>query len=761
MDFVNIGVLYKKMGELDLAMDYYSRARAIFKTTGKERSMFGAQLSHNIGVCLTDQKNYPAAIRELRAALDIRRTLLSPNDRRIVKNLWVLAQVYHDWQRYDRAIDVLQEARRLMITDTQSSWEEQIDVYSLLGRCHFQQQQLSKAQAYFETAQKVVFTDPQAVWESTNGRKRALWADLLRLTADVSHARYQSDAQLVHLQRAHEAYRQALELYRSARRQLRGTASNRSWLEQNYRHFDQAINNNLALARLQSPLPHWEEAFRWAEQCRALALRDAFQESQAEYFAQLPADLLQREHHLQSQLAKTEEAIFLAEEASAPDSVLLPLRAQLFDEQMALDSLIRHFEVTYPTYHQLKYDPPPLDLGQLQGQLSQDQALLQYFVGEDQLVVFLIRPHDFQVYQYPLDFPLADWVGEWRRAIHDFAADQEREKAREQYDRLALLLYKKLLAPLAPQLPERLIIVADGVLAYLPFEALLTAAPAYSGRFRQYDFLLRRHSISYAFSSTSWSQQRGHRPNAAEESGVLAVAPSFGSEEVSWSERAEGLGALRFNRQEAEGLVARWGGKLLLGEDASETQFKKHAGRYAILHLATHAKANDRVGDFSYLAFGQATDSLDNATLYARELYALPLRADLVVLSACETGIGELQKGEGVISLARGFSYAGAQSILTTLWRVSDDKAYRLMTDFYEALSQGQDKATALRNCKLNYLSNCRDREAHPFYWAAFVGMGNMAALNLGVPRPWWRGWGLGGLLVLGVMGLGWFSNRP
>lgn len=145
---------------------------------------------------------------------------------------------------------------------------------------------------------------------------------------------------------------------------------------------------------------------------------------------------------------------------------------------------------------------------------------------------------------------------------------------------------------------------------------------------------------------------------------------------------------------------------------------------------------NDKNSDLSYIAFTQHGDSTNQEELlYLRELYDLEIPADMVVLSACETGIGELQNGEGVISLARGFTYAGAKSIITSLWNVNDQKTADLMVDFYRNLKEGQQKDNALANAKRSYLQQTSGNLAHPFYWAGFIPIGNMDSIEL---TPTW-----------------------
>jgi len=133
---------------------------------------------------------------------------------------------------------------------------------------------------------------------------------------------------------------------------------------------------------------------------------------------------------------------------------------------------------------------------------------------------------------------------------------------------------------------------------------------------------------------------------------------------------------------------------------------------------------------YCYLAFTQTSDTLDRK-LYVRDLYNLKLNADMVVLSACETGLGELQQGEGILSLARGFAYAGAKSIISSLWSVNDKSTADIMTSFYSHLKEGKTKDDALRRAKLDYLS--QNPNAQPFYWAAFTAVGDMKPIK----RAW------------------------
>ena len=169
--------------------------------------------------------------------------------------------------------------------------------------------------------------------------------------------------------------------------------------------------------------------------------------------------------------------------------------------------------------------------------------------------------------------------------------------------------------------------------------------------------------------------------------------------------------------------------KIFRGIEASEQNFRENSQNYDILHLAMHAYINDSLPAFSRLAFSPVpneNDILKDGWLNTADIYNLKLdNVRLTVLSACNTGIGKMQKGEGLMSLARGFLYAGCPSIVMSLWEVEDNAGTQIMTSFYKNLKRGKTKDAALRAAKLEYLENVNSRLAHPHYWMSFKSIGD------------------------------------
>lgn len=488
---------------------------------------------------------------------------------------------------------------------------------------------------------------------------------------------------------------------------------------------------------------HATEAFKVMEKSKAVALYAAVRDLHARTYAKVPEAELEKMRRLQYQLAKIDAQL---EQASSEEDQIAR-RDKKLNLQASYNALIREFEKKYPDYYRLKYDQNVVGLEDID--LPEDQLLIEYFIGEDQLYAFVYskRGMPARLLQLPWSQKHNQWATELKNDIY-----QQNDQA---FTTKAFALYQALLAPiLAAEKPyKRLLIIPDGVLGYLPFDILLTqeVAPESSSNFRDFPFLMQQLAISHNFSLSMLREMQLKREKNTDE--LLAFAPSFpGSGTIAERSDRAVLGELFYNEEEATAALQSFGGRLIAEQQATKKQFLDLATRYRIYHIASHAVVDDERPNNSYIAFATAQDSSDNfSRLYSYEILAQSFPADLVVLSACETGIGKVVRGEGIMSLARAFSYAGARSLITSLWNINDQSGQLLMAEFYRQLSAGVPKDEALRQAKLIYLQNARDNaRTHPKYWAAFIPTGNMESLT----GSWSWQWGM---LILAGVGLAWF----
>ncbi|MDX2134659.1 MAG: CHAT domain-containing protein [Saprospiraceae bacterium] len=495
--------------------------------------------------------------------------------------------------------------------------------------------------------------------------------------------------------------------------------------------------------------------FELMEMNKGIALLELINNEEAMSVAGIPSAAIETCRRYAAIIHEAEKILF--ESSLQPilptDSLLIKKSAAFADANLDYAHYLDSLSGAFPQYHKLKYDHSTVSLTYVQDSLLQpDQTLIEFFTGDSAVYIFAVRPDTFAVHQIKRDpgFPLDSLVRQMRYGLTDYHVSQSTLPSYElstaqAYAQAAHALYEKLIAPVAPLIPKngKVIIVPDGILGYVPFDALLTSRPENPERYYNHDYFGNNHPISYAYSATLLREMRDKQHKNPPGQPMLALAPFFqGNPDalLTWTDAAaEALGlsgtrdsisALPASGQEIKDVAGPFKGQTWYGAKATIDSFQRHAGQYRILHLSTHGKANDRVGDYAWLAFAQPGDTLGFDKFYVKDIYNLALNADLVTLSACETGIGQLKRGEGIISLARAFAYAGAKSIVTTLWPVNDARTGELMRLFYRNLHKGMDKDTALWQAKKDFIQqHKKDGGAHPYFWSGFIPVGDMRKL--------------------------------
>ena len=477
-------------------------------------------------------------------------------------------------------------------------------------------------------------------------------------------------------------------------------------------------------------------AINWIEKYKAIELRHAFRRAEVRFTDQYQ-DLHDKHRKLQDSIRYL-EGMTLGE---GPDQD--SFATVLNQAKVNLDGWLAQIKTSHPEYYQLVYSSsdPKYEYNKI---LEKDQSLILFKVGREELFSIVIRPDTLVMVRSLFPDTLRKAIMRWRTATLRYGHegqynDEQALVALSQSNNAARHLYEGLIQPIKQFLSERIIIIPDGALGYLSFAALLEKEITEIRRIKDYPFLIHRHAIDYSVSIALYDEMR--KRASAKKRNLLTMAPVFDGAQ-------DELPQLPFNKKEASDIHEIFDGELLMGKAATVDAFVQRCSNYQLIHLATHGRANDQFGQRSYLVF--ASDSNAAMRLYAGDVYNLGLQADLVGLSACETGIGELSRSEGMISLARAFSFAGAKSVLSSLWTVNDKSTSQVMQDFYENLNAGAPKDRALQYASQAYLQSVNEAQAHPFYWSPFVLIGDVAPVHNTNTLPWILGIGI--LLVVGVL---------
>lgn len=345
------------------------------------------------------------------------------------------------------------------------------------------------------------------------------------------------------------------------------------------------------------------------------------------------------------------------------------------------------------------------DLKALFSKLENDKAMMvYYFMGSENLYFFILQNNQIGLNHINithLGIPrIAQFIDYFNRPdaiTNDISG----------YNHYGKDVYDLLKLP-SNSVYQNLIIVPDGILNFLPFEALITKESK-TTNFAKMHYLLNDFRIAY---NTSANIYLNSKPVSKSEKTVLGVFPVF--EKTAFE--------LRYSKKELESIRSSFKGKYLENSQASFSNFKNNAANYSVLHLSTHASSGDIETPASIKFY-------DQEILYS-ELYNLHINPDLVVLSACETGIGKLYKAEGAMSIARGFQFAGAQNLLFSLWKVNDFTTSVFISDFYKNVKKNVSYFEANTNAKFEYLNDksISNAKKSPYYWSSFVYYGSVSA---------------------------------
>ena len=749
----DLGLLYTHWGKKTDALEVFENALALPDISNITQSLLILNLSD---VLITEGKLDEAEEQLMKgeALMLAEQDSDEPNPRsaRSLAGIYLkLAHLQLKRNQYDEALSYFdQELEWLQAYYGLTQRREFGKNYIARAEVHVEQGAYEKAIASYQSALKTVLLDYNPEHLESLPTPESFYAENTILEALDGLA--QTYAEWFEEQQSNKPLELALKCYQMCyqveeilRKHYLYETSKLSNLEEGRSRSEQAIRVAQLLFKQTGQEHYLEEAFVFAERNRSSLLKEAFRTTQATEVAGISANEREEEQALKRVVSEAEELVFLLRSQGAADSLRQEAEQALLMARDSLKDWISVLEQKHPKYYQLKYADEVPQITALQSMLEPREQLLEFFVGSDRLYVFKIDQFGLRLHELPLPVQLSERVLQWRQSIENYQSPgQDRVALLEAYRKEAHQLYLDLLAPVISPMEDidRLIIISSGILDLVPFEALLSQAPAATASLKDYSFLLKKYTISYSYSaSLQWFLHQ--LPLSGQRK--AGFAPNF--------DGSSGWPSLSCSASMFDKVMASSNDDIYANQDANIAQFRAIANRYRLLHLATHAQANPDQGDFSFIVFGDGNGGYDS--LYAKDLYLYDLEAELVILSACETALGTLYNSEGVISLARAFHYAGARSVLTTLWRVNEGANCSLLEQFYAALGRGADKKDALRTAKLNYLEEADPRAAHPVYWAGFQLLGNPRPMKNTTP---WYLYGLGLVVLLG--GAWWFRRR-
>jgi CHAT domain-containing protein/tetratricopeptide (TPR) repeat protein len=778
----NIGLIYFKLGDSQNALEYYNQSLTLKKETGKNTRIGDTLL--NIAAVYTFLGEKERALESLKEALELQQS--TKDIRGEADTHYHLAYIHASLADTTQALEHYNQALRLHRTTGNKRGEAitldglGVAMYSMGQRqkaVEYHQQALDLQRATKDRRSEAATLEHLGYVHAMSGELEPAaryYNEALSLSQAVRDRREEANVLqgLARVERergdlpaARKRIEQAITIIEEVRGQT-DTQLRASYLGVKHDAYQFYIDLLMSMHRANPAAGNDAMALRVSEQAHARSLLEMLTEARANIRHGVDAALLERERTLSQQInAKAERQMqALGQNAKDRAALLSKEISELEDQHRQAQAAIRKSSPAYAALTQ----PQPLGLKEIQKQLDRGTMLLEYSLGDERSYVWTITPTSSKSHE----LPSREVIEKAARQVYGLLTARSQfktgETAQLKQERIALAdsqlsmsvknLSEMVLGPIGSELGvERLVIVADGALQYVPFAALssVSGQPADAASYRP---LIQDHEVISLPSASALAIQRQGllnrklAPNnvaiiadpvfSAADERVAAAARTVAPRRVPGDGAAETrilehlsddsgliIRRLKFTRQEADQILAEAPrAKNLKAIDFKANRATATGGelsKYRYVHFATHGFIDSERSDLSAIVLSLVDESgkPQDGFLRAHEIYNLNLPAELVVLSACETGLGKEIKGEGLVGLTRGFMYAGARRVVVSLWNVNDKATADLMARFYRGmLREKKTPAAALRAAQVE-MSHQKQWQS-PYYWAAFTLQG-------------------------------------
>lgn len=732
-DYIQLGIIYESTGDYEKAQEYYFMALEIKITNFGENHPDISIIYNNLGLVAKNMKSYSNALSYFNIALDIKKANYGDFHPEVALIYTNIATLNFDQKDYASAQENLERAISIIEAVFGDKNPNLVEPYLNLANIYYESLNDEQALYYFQKsliANIIDFYD-----EDYNVNPKAEnYYNLTKLLesfqgkAKAFAGKFNNTKETQNLEISCELYQLCDTLIDKIRQSTTTKTDKIAVGIKAAEIYGDAITTCLTANKvLPSDNYYLKMAFYFSEKNKAGTLLEAISGAQAQKFAGIPDSLLEQEKYLSEQIAYYEKQL-----AELPDVTLEEFyRNQLFINNENYRELIIDLEHDFPKYYEMKYSTKTASVSDIQQMLSDSTALRSYFLSDSIIYIFTITKNEIKIdiSQKPEDV-------ENQVQIFNSVITSSKSQNLLLYQKLAYNFYQLLFPTSLDVSIKKLIIIPDGILGTISFEALFTSE--YSGELKAYNtypFLIKNYAISYSYSANLlYSTFSNTLSLSRPAKDFLGIAPVFGEKNITYFNKAQ-VTELPGSEEEVNSIQEKFilnsfASDILINKDASETKIKyTNLTDYKFIHIATHGFVNSETPELSGLLLSKNDISGDDGVLYTGEIYNLKLNSDIVIMSACETGLGKISKGEGVIGLSRAILYAGSKNIIVSLWQVSDASTSQLMLDFYTnifydngSFNEIIDFSDYMHFAKLKMIEE--NLYSHPYFWSAFILIG-------------------------------------
>lgn len=627
-------------------------------------------------------EKYSKALEYTKKSLDTRLELFGKNNFNTIESQIDISKILLKLNDYDNALEYNNEA---LIANDLRSFNQQIANESL---------------------QPVDYLDNK------------LQIDATKTKADILLALYHKTKNKAYLLESNTFYKNAESLISSLRNTKRNYDDKIKFSSIVKSIYAKIVETKLLIHQLDSTLISLDSTFYFSEKSKANVIRELAKNTQVKKLSNVSSEILVLEKDIDSEIAKLTSNIIQEVSSEVKDTIkIYALEGRLFDLTKRKDSLESQIEKDFPKYYDLKYEKHVIDIKQLQKKLNQNTTFIEFLKSDNIIYTYIITKNNFSVEQLEVK-DLNSTIETLNSSISN--------KETTTYIETSKKLYNQLIKPIRKHfVGNRLIIVPDETLWHLQFDLLINSENNTSNNTPNY--LLLDYAISYANSASMLFEN--NQDNSSQNLLNECLAFSYTNNDSILKNSGVDLPG---SREEIKALSNVFKGKYLYNEQASESNFKTYVNSYKLVHLALHAEIDSLNPEIIKIRFSESSkNEKEDNILYGHELYTVNIPADLVVLSACNTGVGKINKGEGILSIGNAFQYAGAESLMLSRWEISDETTAKVMNYFYKNIKGGMNKSEALQQAKIEYLNTTDMFTSAPYYWGSFYILGDTGKINL------------------------------
>ncbi|WPP51186.1 CHAT domain-containing protein [Catalinimonas niigatensis] len=716
-----LGSIYLDMDSVEKALDYNTRAIQMARQNQLLESIDMSLHYNNQAVYHFQAKAYDSTIyyAQLAIANYIRSETLASSYQFLGNAYWGKGEMDKAFLNYQKSLELKES-----LFDEQHS--ELVTLYIDLGRAFETSGQVDSALYYFKYALKSgmrMEDSVKGVPDIQEGVDLASMPEALNYIVSLLIKQNKQSGDQQYLAEA-LPYFKLFDRFMDINRKDFSSEGSKLLLSGKHKvTYEQAIATSYQLYQSTQADSLLQWIFHFMEKSKAMVLLESIHQADR-YQRALPDSLYEQEQSLRAQLAYFQSELIQVEHNTTDKSDVSYWQLQKADVLRKLETLNHYIQTHYPNFYHVTYKNLALEIDSVQKQIDDDQAIISYFWGDSVVYALLITAESAKVFQVQDVNMLQLAIRQYMDVLTNDSVLEPSYSNYLSFQESSHRLYQLLLEPMLKNISlKRLTIIADGDLTTIPFESFTSTqihTQEHKIRYEHLPYLIKDYDISYEFSLSVafWEQQ--FTPVFTDDHKLRVAA--FGIKTFDKIPGHENYPPLGGAERETKYILEKFpNARIFLNTEATEMQFKQQAPEADILHIATHGVANLENPFASKFIFYPEGEEDGIFNLY--ELYNIPLKAKVLLLSACESGVGKYYKGEGNFSLARSFVYAGSKSVIMSLWQVNDLITEQLIKHIYDRLAEQKTTSESLRETKIAFINE--RLFAHPQCWAGMVPLGN------------------------------------